>query len=222
MYGDQDFQKCLNMSSQTLLIEGLPGVGKSCLLHGLIQQTIETGRTLCPTVVSYTFNSKQSPSVRKFLLTLLRQIWKQNENTSHDCMQKLKADFAKPQVKSERIVATITEAINGAESNTCFFIDALDECEAIILNRMMDHLFSIQGSTGMGLVMTTRLGCVASLNHRENITRRTFNADDNDIQYWIEAAYKRMAREEGTKRPWLERVNAIHIRNEIKRTSKGM
>ncbi|KAF4968891.1 hypothetical protein FSARC_3790 [Fusarium sarcochroum] len=228
LFAEEDFKKCLEMKSQTLLIEGRPGVGKSHIMHGLVDKitndecfVIGDGEKQRPTVASYHFNWQQRLSIRNVLLIILRQISNQHEEESKEYILKLKADFGKPSLRNQRIAGAITEVIKAVASNTCIFLDALDECPDDTRLDIMGHLFTIQERTGIGLIITGRGGCFDTLDH-EPVIRKTLEADDDDIGDWIEAAHTREQKVSGSKRPWLARVNFTKIRKEIRRTSKGI
>lgn len=182
-----EFQRCFNLSGQTVVYEGQPGVGKTTLMVHLTRKLAEV-HTTCSTqalahsvtdVQSEQTNFRNDQSLQNAVIASVFfradvQISENPDQYPFRVLMLLLHQFVKcipgriDHVRSlyekhpnsmppAKAIADTMIRVLNGDVKACIFLDALDECYPPYLADLMEQIERVQRRTMIGLFMTDRI-----------------------------------------------------------------
>ena len=219
---DPFFKSCITGNSKTLVLRGKPGVGKTFLAQSLVHYLRnECGIQVAVAFFHHDTFKTHKMNAAKILAILLKQLVKSNDEEQPWLTRLYRSLRQLTQTRSD-IAAALREAIHETHA-ACIVIDALDECvDPIELNALLGDLRNIQNQTKIGLVLTERLGQVASHEFYEvdEATKvQEVQARDDDIEAYIRTRINNHA-------PWILSIKnedlAAKVQSIVVNAARGM
>lgn len=200
------FTACLNMESQTFVLVGKAGIGKTTTVQGIINYLNEDGGEDKVLVASMFYNwylidklereghhqfSREAHEPSKVMMRLLIQVVDQYPRSSKFVRQFYRDNQpgCPPAGKTAGILTAILSEAKKHGRRACIVIDGVDECkENKNLTTVLRHIGQIQEKTGIGVLLTDRLreGSLWRPHFRQTLyVHEEDRADEQDIESYI-------------------------------------
>lgn len=148
-------------------------------------------------------DSQPAHDEARILMDILEQLIDQTSQglkLAGDLRKGLHRDAPQAGVVSDTIIAMLD-----GTPKACFFLDAMDECAPDQRDGIMSQLKYIQDKTGIGIVMTDRVGSSDSTYPRKASPNRDFvelRALEDDIDQFLQSSLDERSNRDGEQYAW--------------------
>ncbi|KAK5957089.1 hypothetical protein OHC33_001458 [Knufia fluminis] len=222
-----EYRRWLERSGQNLVLSGIPGAGKTCLVSIIIDDLRKMYPDGANVPVLYFYNSFRrghEQTAASIISCLLRQAFLTNPAAGRP-VHDLYEQHLKKGRYSQPSVAELLHAL-GAILNTCsrsfLIFDALDECTVagndyrVERTLVLETLSALQRASKTSILLTTR-PTQDDLTMLPQLTRLTIRANDSDI-----AAYVTLRLARSDKEMFKQEAFCAEVRSKIVTSAQGM
>ncbi|KAK4900495.1 hypothetical protein LTR27_002211 [Elasticomyces elasticus] len=189
IFHSAEFQGCVSQKSETLVLRGKMGAGKSTTIGGLIKRS---HGMLSVAVASVMFSQDLSSGhdASKVLMRFLSQLAELGDPVQRDHVAVLyrisRDDIPSAVDVAEAITCIANRIVAHRQMNICLFLDGLDEFDGQEkLCALLRHIKVIQAKSQCGVVMTSRVHELSVENTFGKCSTLTLSADAGDISSYV-------------------------------------
>ena len=186
------FRSCTLQESQTFLLKGRMGVGKTTTICGLIEHLRGRG-DVAVAFMLVDSDSKSEHDARKILMLFILQVSDFGKEEHRIHIMKLLESNATRKPSAEAIVSTLVAIIksrlrNKPKKTTCLLVDGLDEMEESSLHDLLCHLAEVQRLSSCGIIMASRVVSGSTESQFEKLEVLDITAHLDDIRSYVDEA----------------------------------
>ncbi|KAL6824068.1 ankyrin repeat-containing domain protein [Trichoderma camerunense] len=182
------FETWLNTKGQTLFCPGIPGAGKTIITAIVVNHLLANFRNDPQVGIAYVycnFRQQDEQTAEKLLTSLLKQLAQ-----AQSSLPKIVEDLYSKHEKSRTrpLLDEITTALHStaaAYSRIFIIIDALDECQDLSRQRLLDEIFALQTKTGANIFATSRISDTIKRRFDRCLTVE-ISADEKDVLAYLD------------------------------------
>ena len=183
-----EFQEWLAAAEKTLFCAGIPGAGKTILSATVINHLQETAYgdpTIALACIYCNYQRRSEQKLESILSSLLMQLVR-SQSSLPECITNL---FEKHQASRTLLsvseIASSLRSVAEVHSKVFVVVDALDECEDVTRDRMLDVLFDLQGGCNVNIFATSRIHDNISRRFEGCLTRNVYAAG-GDVSAYVD------------------------------------
>ena len=186
------FRSCTLQESQTFLLKGGMGVGKTTTICGLIEHLKERG-DVAVAFMLVAYDCKTGHDARKILMLFIYQLADFDKEEHRRQVMTLLQSNGAGQPSTKDTISTLVNIIKSHHANTpkkttCLFVDGLDEMEEESLHDLLCDLAEVQQCTSCGIIMASRVVSLSTKRYFAKPKVLDITAHLDDIQSYVDEA----------------------------------
>ena len=184
---DNYFRSVLTKESRSMIVSGLPGVGKTTTASGIVRNLRKSRENVLVAFAFFCHNKTEIHDATSIILVFVNQLVEQNVHFARYA-QALHTGPDGINAEPDDILAVLEKLFKRAP-RVCIVLDALDEFgDKVERDILLRHVTRLQRNTGVGVIVTERRGVSISercLSESGKTKMLPIQANLNDIKSYI-------------------------------------